>query len=89
MGAKTGAATSGMAESSRIAVDNQYRGDLNSLSQSRLAARSAAETAAAASEASARSGYRAPRKAPPPCRRRRPCSASITPSAITACPWPV
>lgn len=57
MGAKTGAATSGMAESSRIAVDNQYRGDLNSLSQSRLAARSAAETAAAASEASARSGY--------------------------------
>ena len=57
MGAKTGATTSGMAESSRIAVDNQYRGDLNSLSQSRLAARSAAETAAAASEASARSGY--------------------------------
>ena len=50
-------ATSGMAESSRIAVDNQYRGDLNSLSQSRLAARSAAETAAAASEASAQSGY--------------------------------
>ena len=46
MSAKTGAATSGMAESSRIAVDNQYRGDLNSLSQSRLAARSAAETAA-------------------------------------------
>ena len=57
MSAKTGAATSGMAESSRIAVDNQYRGDLNSLSQSRLAARSAAETAAAASEASAQSGY--------------------------------
>ena len=53
MGARTGAATSGMAESSRIAVDNQYRGDLNSLSQSRLAARSAA----AASEASAQSGY--------------------------------
>ena len=48
MSAKTGAATSGMAESSRIAVDNQYRGDLNSLSQSRLAARSAAETAAKA-----------------------------------------
>lgn len=46
MGAKTGAATSGMAESSRIAVDNQYRGDLNSLSQSRLAARSAAEAEA-------------------------------------------
>lgn len=57
MSAKTGAATSGMAESSRIAVDNQYRGDLSSLSQSRLAARSAAETAAAASEASAQSGY--------------------------------
>ena len=57
MSAKTGAATSGMAESSRIAVDNQFRGDLNSLSQSRLAARSAAETAAAASEASAQSGY--------------------------------
>ena len=57
MSAKTGAATSGMAESSRIAVDNQYRGDLNSLSQRRLAARSAAETAAAASEASAQSGY--------------------------------
>ena len=33
MSAKTGAATSGMAESSRIAVDNQYRGDLNSLSE--------------------------------------------------------
>lgn len=57
MGAKTGAATSGMAESSRIAVDNQYRGDLASLAQTRLTARASAESAAAASEADAENSY--------------------------------
>ena len=57
MGAKTGAATSGAAETSRIAVDNQYRGDLASLAQTRLTARASAESAAAASEADAENGY--------------------------------
>ena len=36
------AATSGMAETSRIAVDNRYRSDLNALGQARLTARAAA-----------------------------------------------
>ena len=57
MGAKTGAATSGAAETSRIAVDNQYRGDLASLAQTRLTARASAESAAAASEADADNSY--------------------------------
>lgn len=57
MGAKTDAATSGAAETSRIAVDNQYRGDLASLAQTRLTARAAAESAAAASEADAENSY--------------------------------
>lgn len=57
MGAKTGAATSGAAETSRIAVDNQYRGDLASLAQTRLTARASAESAAAASEADAENSY--------------------------------
>ncbi len=57
MGAKTGAATSGVAETSRIAVDNQYRGDLASLAQTRLTARASAESAAAASEADAENSY--------------------------------
>lgn len=57
MGAKTGAATSGAAETSRIAVDNQYRGDLTSLAQTRLTARASAESAAAASEADAENSY--------------------------------
>ena len=57
MGAKTGAATSGTAETSRIAVDNQYRGDLASLAQTRLTARASAESAAAASEADAENSY--------------------------------
>ena len=56
-GAKTGAATSGAAETSRIAVDNQYRGDLASLAQTRLTARASAESAAAASEADAENSY--------------------------------
>ena len=87
MSAKTGAATSGMAESSRIAVDNQYRGDLNSLYQSRLAVLPPRPPRRPVKRAH-RAATRAPRKALP-CRRRRPCSTSITPSAITACPWPV
>lgn len=57
MGAKTGAATSGATETSRIAVDNQYRGDLASLAQTRLSARASAESAAAASEADAENSY--------------------------------
>lgn len=57
MGAKTGASTSGAAETSRIAVDNQYRGDLASLAQTRLTARASAESAAAASEADAENSY--------------------------------
>ena len=57
MGAKTGAATSGAAETSRIAVDNQYRGDLASLAQTRLTARASAESAAAASEADTENSY--------------------------------
>lgn len=57
MGAKTGAATSGAAETSRIAVDNQYRGDLASLAQTRLTAHASAESAAAASEADAENSY--------------------------------
>ena len=51
MGAKTGAATSGAAETSRIAVDKQ------SLAQTRLTARASAESAAAASEADAENSY--------------------------------
>ena len=46
MGARGQAATSGMAETSRIAVDNRYRSDLNSLGQARLSARAAAQNAA-------------------------------------------
>ena len=46
MGARGQAATTGMAESSRIAVDNQYRSDLNALGQARLTARAAAQNAA-------------------------------------------
>ena len=41
MGARGAAATSGAAESSRIALDNQYRSDLNALGQARLSARAA------------------------------------------------
>ena len=46
MSARGQAATSGMAETSRIAVDNRYRSDLNSLGQARLSARAAAQNAA-------------------------------------------
>mgnify|MGYP007061141399 CR=1 FL=1 len=45
MSARGQAATSGMAETSRIAVDNRYRSDLNSLGQARLSARAAAQNA--------------------------------------------
>ena len=45
MGARGQAATSGMAETSRITVDNRYRSDLNSLGQARLSARAAAQNA--------------------------------------------
>ena len=51
------AATSGMAESSRIAVDNQYRSDLNALGKARLSARAAAQNAADEQTAAAESSY--------------------------------
>ena len=46
MGGRQDAATSGAAETSRIAADNQYRSDLNALGQARLSAREAARNAA-------------------------------------------
>ena len=57
MGARGAAATSGAAESSRIAVDNRYRSDLNALGQARLSARAAAQNAAAEQEAALESNY--------------------------------
>lgn len=57
MGARGAAATSGAAETSRIAIDNQYRSDLNALGQARLAARAAAQNSASAQEAALESDY--------------------------------
>ena len=57
MGARGAAATSGAAESSRIALDNQYRSDLNALGQARLSARAAARDSAADQEAALESNY--------------------------------
>ena len=57
MGARGQATTSGMAETSRIAVDNRYRSDLNSLGQARLSARAAAQNAADEQTAAAESSY--------------------------------
>ena len=57
MGARGAAATSGAAESSRIALDNQYRSDLNALGQARLSARAAARDSAADQEAALESDY--------------------------------
>ena len=57
MGARSAAATSGTAESSRIALDNQYRSDLNALGQARLTARAAARDAAANQEAAIEGQY--------------------------------
>lgn len=57
MGARGQAATSGMAETSRIAVDNRYRSDLNSLGQARLSARAAAQNAADEQTAAAENSY--------------------------------
>lgn len=57
MGARSAAATSGAAETSRIAIDNQYRSDLNALGQARLTARAAAQDSAADQLASAESAY--------------------------------
>lgn len=57
MGARNAAATSGAAESSRIALDNQYRSDLNALGQARLTARAAARDSAANQEAALESDY--------------------------------
>lgn len=51
MGARGAAATSGTAETSRIAIDNQYRSDLNALGQARLTARAAAQDSASAQQA--------------------------------------
>lgn len=57
MGAKIEGATSGAAETSRVSMDNQYRGDLNALGTARLDARAAAEQQAADREAALESGY--------------------------------
>ena len=57
MGARGAAATSGAAESSRIALDNQYRSDLNALGQAHLSARAAARDSAADQEAALESDY--------------------------------
>lgn len=57
MGARGAAATSGAAETSRIAIDNQYRSDLNALGQARLAARAAAQDSASAQQAALESDY--------------------------------
>lgn len=57
MGARGAAATSGIAETSRIAIDNQYRSDLNALGQARLAARAAAQDSASAQEAALDNEY--------------------------------
>lgn len=57
MGARNAAATSGAAETSRVAIDNQYRGDLNALGRARLTARAAAQSAAADQEAALEGEY--------------------------------
>lgn len=57
MGARNAAPTSGAAETSRIAIDNQYRSDLNALGQARLTARAAAQDSAADQLATAESAY--------------------------------
>ena len=57
MGARGAAATTGMAETSRVAIDNQYRGDLDALSRARLAARAAAQNAADEQTAAAENDY--------------------------------
>ena len=57
MGARGAAATSGAAETSRIAIDNQYRSDLNALGQARLTARAAAQDSASAQEAALENEY--------------------------------
>ncbi|MBP3312406.1 MAG: hypothetical protein J6L72_09260 [Butyricicoccus sp.] len=57
MGGAYGAPTSGYTETSRVAVDNAYRSDLNGLAEARLNARSAAAQNAAAQQAGLLSGY--------------------------------
>ncbi len=56
-GSAYGAPTSGYTETSRVAMDNAYRSDLNNLAAARLDARSAAAQSAADQEASLLSGY--------------------------------
>lgn len=57
MGGRYDAATSGASETSRVAIDNQYRGDLNALGTARLSARAAAEAAAADQDYALQSDY--------------------------------
>ena len=57
MGGAYGAPTSGYTETSRVAVDNAYRSDLNGLAEARLNARSVAAQNAAAQQAGLLSGY--------------------------------
>lgn len=57
MGSAYGAPTSGYTETSRVAMDNAYRSDLNNLAAARLDARSAAAQSAADQETSLLTGY--------------------------------
>lgn len=57
MGGAYSTPTSGYTETSRVAVDNAYRSDLNGLAEARLNARSAAAQNAAAQQAGLLSGY--------------------------------
>ncbi|MDR3765557.1 MAG: hypothetical protein Q3Y08_00770, partial [Butyricicoccus sp.] len=57
MGSAYGAPTSGYTETSRVAMDNAYRSDLNGLAAARLSARSAAAQSAAEQETSLLTGY--------------------------------
>lgn len=56
-GSAYAAPTSGYTETSRVAVDNAYRSDLNSLAETRLQARAAAAQAAADQETGLLTGY--------------------------------
>lgn len=57
LGGAYAAPTSGYTETSRVAVDNAYRSDLNSLAAARLSARSAAADTAASQQTSLLTGY--------------------------------
>ena len=85
MGARGAAATSGAAETSRIAIDNQYRSDLNALGQARLDG--ARCRAGQRLRTGGRFGERviSPLRKTPRCNRRSPRWHSSMPTGITAC----